>query len=222
MNYILLIAWGVAVGLIAAVPIGPVNILCIRRTLQFGSAYGFFSGLGAAAGDGIFAIVTGFGFTAIAQLITGYSPALQLIGGLLLLSIGFRTFSAPPPTRFAESLEATQNGTGKGQPSLVRAMASTFTLTVTNPATLFGFTAWFASLNGLAGNNPSFVETSFAVAGVLAGSTTWWLILTTVVGLLHARIDDRFVRRINEVSGAVMVLFGVGVLGHLAWVEFIR
>ena len=221
MDYIFLILWGVAVGLIAAVPIGPVNILCIRRTLQFGSAYGFLSGLGAAAGDGLFAIVTGFSFTAISQLITGYSPVLQLIGGVLLLSIGIRTFLAPPPSRFTESLTS-QNGTGKGNSSLARAMASTFVLTVTNPATLFGFTAWFASLSGLAGNDPSFFETSFAVAGVLVGSTTWWLILTTGVGLLHARIDDRFVRRINELSGAVMVLFGIGVLGHLLWAHVLR
>jgi threonine/homoserine/homoserine lactone efflux protein len=210
MNYVFLIASGVLIGLVAAVPIGPVNLICIRRTLQCGSFHGFVSGLGAALGDGLFASVTAFGFTAIAQLIVGFSSTLQLFGGLLLLSFGIRTYSTPPP-RFDERLAANENGTS----SHVRAMGTTFVLTVSNPATLFAFTALFAGLGGLAGDNASFFAAGFVVLGVLGGSTLWWLTLTTVVGLLHARIDDRIVRMINEISGAVVALFGVVVLGHL-------
>ncbi|MGC9954409.1 MAG: LysE family transporter [Rhizomicrobium sp.] len=211
MNYVLLIVSGVLIGLIAAVPIGPVNLICIRRTLQCGSFHGFVAGLGAALGDGVFASITAFGFTAVAQLIVGFSTALQLIGGLLLLSFGIRTFYTPPP-RFDERLAANENGTS----SHVRGMGTTFVLTISNPATLFGFTALFAGLGGLAGENASFFAAAFVVLGVFAGSTLWWLTLTTVVGLLHARIDDGIVRIINEISGAVVALFGVVVLGHLA------
>ncbi|MGA7675587.1 MAG: LysE family transporter [Rhizomicrobium sp.] len=211
MNYIVLIVSGVLIGFFAALPIGPVNLICIRRTLQCGSFHGFVSGLGAALGDGLFASITGFGFTAVAQLIVGFSTALQLIGGLLLLSFGIRTFYTPPPLRFDERLAANENGTS----SYVRAMASTFVLTITNPATLFGFTALFAGLGGLAGDNPSFFSASFVVLGVFGGSTLWWLTLTTVVGLLHARINDGVVRLINEISGTMVALFGVVVLGHL-------
>lgn len=216
MNYILLIISGVAIGLIAAVPIGPVNLICIRRTLQCGSWIGFLSGLGAAAGDGLFACITGFGFTALMQLIVGFSSVLQLLGGLLLLFFGVRTFFTPPPPSFDERLAAAESGgPSNGTHSVVRAMASTFVLTVTNPTTLFGFTALFASLGGLAGDDPSFFSAAFVVMGVVAGSALWWLTLTTVVGLLHARIDDRIIRLINEVSGAVVALFGVMVLAHL-------
>jgi putative LysE/RhtB family amino acid efflux pump len=216
MNYILLILSGVAIGLIAAVPIGPVNLICIRRTLQCGSWIGFLSGLGAAAGDGLFACITGFGFTALIQLIVGFSSVLQLVGGLLLLFFGIRTFYTPPPPSFDERLAMAENGgAGNGKHSLVRAMASTFVLAITNPTTLFGFTALFASLGGLAGDNPSFFAAALVVTGVVAGSALWWLTLTTVVGLLHARIDDRIVRLINEVSGAVVAIFGVTVLAHL-------
>jgi threonine/homoserine/homoserine lactone efflux protein len=211
MNYIVLIVSGVLIGFFVALPIGPVNLICIRRTLRCGSFHGFVSGLGAALGDGLFAAITGFGFTAVAQLIVGFSTALQLIGGLLLLSFGIRTFFAPPPPRFDERLAANENGTS----SHVRAMASTFALTISNPATLFGFTALFAGLGGLAGENPSFFAAAFVVLGVFCGSTLWWLTLTTVVGLLHARINDRTVRVINEISGGLFALFGVTVLGHL-------
>ena len=181
--------------------------------MQYGSLNGFVSGLGAALGDGVFAIVTGFGLTAIAQLIEGLSTALQLAGGILLVCFGLYTYlveAADAPRSEGASPKE------KGASTLVRAMASTFALTITNPATLLGFTAMFTGLGGLAGDDPSFFAAAFVVGGVILGSTLWWLILTTVVGLLHARIDDRVMRIINHGSGLLVALFGVAVLVHVA------
>ena len=96
MDYLFLIGAGAVIGVIVAAPIGPVNLICIRRTLAYGSLHGFLSGLGAALGDGIFAIVSAFSLTAIAQLIEGYSVVLQLLGGLMLLGFGWHTFHADP------------------------------------------------------------------------------------------------------------------------------
>jgi threonine/homoserine/homoserine lactone efflux protein len=214
MDYILLIVSGFVFGLFAAVPIGPVNLLCIRRTLEYGSIHGFVAGLGATMGDGMFAIITGFGLTAVGQLIKGFSAPLQLIGGLLLLSIGLRTYFAKPAPRFEVKVAANENG--KGKATLARSVASTFALTISNPAPLFVFTALFTGLGGLAGGHPSFFGTAFVVAGVFGGSATWWLVLTTGVGLLHARIDERVVRIINKVSGFAFAAFGLAILLHLA------
>ncbi|HMH63975.1 MAG TPA: LysE family transporter, partial [Rhizomicrobium sp.] len=85
MTFFYLVMSGVIMGLVAAVPIGPVNLICIRRTFAFGSVNGFMSGLGAALGDGIFAAITGFGLTWIAQLIEGYATIIELIGGAMLV-----------------------------------------------------------------------------------------------------------------------------------------
>jgi threonine/homoserine/homoserine lactone efflux protein len=212
MDYILLVISGVVIGLIAAVPIGPVNLICIRRTLQYGPGHGFVSGMGAALGDGVFAIVTGFGLTEIGRLINGHYVSLQIAGGLLLLFFGLRIFLAKPTTRLADRLVASENKTA----NYARDIASTFALTITNPATLFGFTLMFAGLGGLAGEEePSFFEAAFVVVGVFAGSTSWWLALTTVVGLFHARIDERVMSIINMVCGVLIVLFGLAVLGHV-------
>lgn len=230
MEFIALAISGWIIGLIAAIPIGPVNLICIRRTLECGAWYGFVSGLGAALGDGVFATVTGFGLTAIAQLIVGYSTPLQIGGGILLLAVGLRTYFMPPPLKMAESYgpfpqgvnpcipqkngAACKNGTN-GNRLKTRGMASTFALTITNPATLIFFSGWFATLGGLS-DNPSFPAVAFAVLGVFLGSTTWWGTLTYTVGRLHARIDERVVRRINGISGALVTLFGAGLLFHVA------
>ena len=245
MDYIALLISGWMIGLIAAVPIGPVNLICIRRTLQCGTWYGFVSGLGAALGDGLFACIAGFSLTAVAQLIQGNSTILQIIGGVLLMAFGVRMYYAPITTRMSESYgpypesampdcagngntdgETTslandiangiKNTFKNGQGSRTRGMASTFALTITNPATLFFFMTWSASLSGLS-SDPSFLSAAFAVLGVLIGSTTWWLILTTVVGKLHRRIDDEVVHVLNRIFGAIVCLSGLLLLGHVVY-----
>jgi putative LysE/RhtB family amino acid efflux pump len=212
MSYLVFILSGMVIGLIVALPIGPVNLICIRRTLALGPVNGFVSGIGAALGDGIFATITVFGFTAVKQLINGYSVTLQLIGGTLLFIFGISTyFSDPLHGRGVEKAASRP----VGAPSLVRAFASTFALTITNPATLFGFAALIAGLGGLVGNTTGFIDAAFVVAGVVAGSISWWFSLTTIVGLFHARIDVRVMKFINHASGILVAIFGVVVLGHL-------
>jgi threonine/homoserine/homoserine lactone efflux protein len=239
MEYVTIILTGWAIGLIAAVPIGPVNLICIRRTLQFGRLYGFTSGLGAALGDGLFACIAGFSLTAISQLITGdYAVPLQLLGGTMLVVIGLRMFFAAPPSRMSETYGPLPcgpngvpsvggktcvygangtNGNGKnGKQSRAKGMATTFALTTTNPATLAWFFGGAGALSGLS-ESPRFFQAAFWVLGVMLGSTTWWFSLTTAVGKAHAMISDRVVVFINRVSGAIVILFGLLVLLHVAF-----
>jgi threonine/homoserine/homoserine lactone efflux protein len=210
MTALYLVLSGIAMGLVAAVPIGPVNLICIRRTFAFGSLNGFVSGLGAALGDGVFAAVTGFGLTWIAQLIQGYSTILELAGGAMMVWFGWHTFTAPPVVRCLDE------GADNGGTNLARAMVSTFALTITNPATLMFFGGMFAGLGGLAGGAGSFADASLVVAGVIGGSAGWWLVLTTLIGFFHTKIDEKAMRAINRTSGFLVAVFGLVVLIHLA------
>lgn len=198
------------VGFFAALPIGPVNLLCIRRTLAFGAIFGFSAGLGAALADGIFAAVIAFGLTWLQELIHGYRQWLELIGGSLLVFFGFRAFLTEPHFRDAQGI----NSKIAGRSSLVSSIASTFALAITNPATLIGFTAMFSSLSGLMGPLSGF-DPLLVVAGVAGGSTLWWLTLATLIGRLHHSISDNTMRHINQISGVVIGLFGVAVLVHV-------
>jgi len=205
-----LVISGIVMGLIAAVPIGPVNLSCIRRTFAFGPLNGFVSGLGAALGDGIFAAITGFGLTWIAQLIEGYATIIELIGGAMMVWMGYRTFISPPVPRCVEEKP------DSGGTNLMRAIISTFALTVTNPVTLLSFGVMFASLGGLAGGAGSFHDAGFVVAGVIGGSAGWWLALTMLIGLFHTRIDEQAMRIINRICGVLVMGCGLVVLVHLA------
>lgn len=215
MNIIIYVVSGVIMGLIAAVPIGPVNLICIRRTFAFGPVNGFVSGLGAALGDGIFAVITFFGLTWIAQLIQSYDFIIEIVGGALLVWFGVHTVLSPMVGKVEDG-----DKNDRGGSTLVRAMASTFVLTITNPATLIAFASMFASFHALVGGANSYGDASLVVAGVVGGSAGWWLCLTTVIGLFHAKITDGTVRIINRGSGVLVTLFGLAVLIHVSMKTF--
>lgn len=213
MAYVVTILLGFFIGLIAAIPIGPVNLLVVRRSLAYDPLHGFMSGLGAVLADAIYASITAFGFTAISQMIQGHSTTLQIVGGLMLFYFGARMYIAPPELRIEDGERQRESSALP----LLRAMFSTFLLAVTNPATLLAFTAMFAGVAGMVGQEASFYGAAFLVLGVLAGSTTWWFTLTTITGLFHASIDERVMTIINKASGVIITAFGVAVFVHLLW-----
>jgi threonine/homoserine/homoserine lactone efflux protein len=189
---------GLVIGFSIAAPVGPIGVLCIRRTLADGRAVGFAAGLGAATADALYGAVAGFGLTAVSGLLVAQQGLLRAVGGLFLCWLGARAFLARPA---AES--APVRGTG-----LPGAWASTFLLTVTNPMTILSFAAVFAGLGvGAAGSD--FVAAATLVLGVFAGSALWWLLLSGVVGVLRQRVTPRGLRWVNRASGAIIAGFGL-------------
>jgi threonine/homoserine/homoserine lactone efflux protein len=189
---------GLVIGLSIAAPVGPIGVLCIRRTLANGRLQGLVSGLGAATADATYGAVAGFGLTAFSSLLVNQQFWLRLVGGLFLVYLGARTVLTRP------ALEPAAAG-GLG---LAGAYLSTLALTLTNPLTILSFAAVFAGL-GLASGVGNYAGAAALVLGVLLGSAAWWLILSTAVSRLRARFDLRAMRWVNVVSGAVIVGFGV-------------
>lgn len=195
---------GLILGFSIAAPVGPIGVLCIRRTLADGRAAGLVSGLGAATADAIYGFIAGFGLTFISALLLSQSGWLRLVGGLFLLYLGVRTFLAAPAAQSASA-------DGRG---LLGAYLSTFALTITNPATILSFLGVFAGL-GLASRASDFGAATVLVAGVFLGSALWWLLLSGAVGLFRDRVGPATLRWINRASGAVIVGFGLVALGSL-------
>ncbi|HEV2237418.1 MAG TPA: LysE family transporter [Ktedonobacterales bacterium] len=191
-------AWvrGAALGLAVAAPVGPIGVLCIRRTLNDGRLTGFISGLGAATADAAYGASAAFGLTLVSSLLLGARLWVHLVGTLFLCYLGARTALARPAT-------APARASAKG---LASAYASTMALTLTSPATVITFAIVFAGL-GLVGGTPAVA--ALTVLGVFTGSALWWLALSTCVGLLRARFTPGAMRWVNRVSGVMLIGFGI-------------
>lgn len=189
---------GLLIGFSIAAPVGPIGVLCIRRTLTGGKATGFVSGLGAATADALYGFIAAFGLTAVSSFLVDRQTALRLGGGVFLLYLGVRTFLSVPA---ANPARATAR-------NVWTAYASTLALTITNPATILSFVAIFAGL-GIAERERDYLASSLVVVGVFVGSALWWLILSSATSLLRSRLDARRLVWVNRLSGAIIGGFGL-------------
>ena len=189
---------GLIIGLSIAVPVGPIGILCIRRTLTQGRVVGFLSGLGAATADGLYGAIAGFGLTFLVNFIIGKQIWLRLIGGGLLCILGAKTFLSRP---------AEQGASVEGN-SLWNAYLSTFFLTLTNPMTILFFTAVFAGL-GIGSTDGDYVSAGILVLGVFIGSAMWWLVLSGFTGILEGLLNFKRLQWLNRISGLIIMGFGL-------------
>jgi threonine/homoserine/homoserine lactone efflux protein len=188
---------GLVAGVIIAAPVGPVNLLCIRRTLEKGWKSGIISGLGAALADTLYGAIAGFGISLVIQLLIREEFWIRVIGGIFLTGIGVVYYCKP-----ARSLHA-----GEDDSSANSDFASALLLNVTNPTTVLSYLAVLATL-GLGRQRPLW-QTSFLVTGIFCGSMTWWTILVSAVNRLRGRITDRTMRWMNHAAGIAIGGFGL-------------
>lgn len=204
MPLVLLIK-GVLVGIVIAVPVGPVGVLCIRRTILHGRLAGFVSGLGAATADAIFGIIAGYGLTFVSDLLLDYKDWLRVAGAAFLLIIGIKALFADPH----------ENGNTQRDPeTLIADYVSTFALTITNPITILAFLAIFAGI-GFSGQDATLGRAAILVLGVWFGSLLWWAGLTLGSGWLRLSVDRRQLAWISRGSGGILLLSAVALIGSL-------
>jgi threonine/homoserine/homoserine lactone efflux protein len=196
-------ARGAVIGFSIAAPVGPIGVLCIRRSLKDGALSGFAAGMGAATADAAYGCVAGFGLTAVSGFLIRHGTALRLLGGIFLCYLGIRTFLSRP--------KAAPNSECAGNRFSI--YATTLLLTIANPATILSFAMVFAAL-GL-GSRIDYLAAGSLVAGVFAGSAAWWLVLSVSAGHFRTRLNDAWIGVVNRVSGAILAAFGIYALSLL-------
>lgn len=196
-----LLVQGFVLGVTIAAAVGPISLLCIRRTLAEGRVVGLVSGLGVATADATYGAIAAFGLTVVTDLLVDGRRILGVLGGMFLLWLAWRTFRAVPG-----EARATDPSARRG---LAGAYLSTLGLTLTNPMTILSFAALFVGLGVTAADAPG---AALLTAGVFAGSAAWWLVLVGLVGAIRARVTPGGLRRVNMGSGLLIGLFALGAL----------
>lgn len=197
---------GLAMGFCIAAPVGPIGLLCIRRSALDGRAAGFATGLGAATADAIYGLVAALGVSAVTHFLDDHRVLIQLIGGVVLIGLGVWLARAKPATATAGPIHSR---------NLTAAYASTFLLTLANPATILSFVAIFAAV-GVGAGGSGLARAAQLVVGVFLGSAAWWLLLSTGAHWLGNKVGAHRLHVINVVSGLLIALFGAWQLVALA------
>jgi threonine/homoserine/homoserine lactone efflux protein len=201
MREVELLIGGMIVGLMIAMPVGPVNILCIHRTLEGGWKSGVISGLGAAAADMLYGGVAGFSITLVVQFLVREQFWIRFFGGILLVIIGISYFFKRPVPLNAQTQD---------RANAYSDLRSTFLLTLTNPTTVLSFLAILAALG--MGDQRQWWLTVFLVGGIFCGSMVWWIVLGSIVNLFRNRFNDRILLLMNRLAGLLIGGFGIAAI----------
>ena len=211
INILELIFKGIIIGICASAPMGPVGILCVQRTQKKGRWYGFATGVGAAASDLIYALLTGLGMSLVFDFIEKPSTMLylRLIGSIMLFFFGLWMFNTKPPAPHSSSGKLgsfTHNGiTG-------------FLLTLSNPLIIFLFVALYARLNFVVPNHVW--EQTLGYAAIFCGALLWWACLTGALKSMKARLQIETLNFFNRLLGALVmcvsgIMFVLTMIGKL-------
>jgi threonine/homoserine/homoserine lactone efflux protein len=190
---------GWVVGFIIASPLGPVGVLCIRRTLTESRLVGLLTVLGAATADAFYGLVAGLGLTAVSHALLAHRTPLRLSAGLFLLIIGVRMLRSQSPDA---SGGATKTRT------LAGAFFSTLFLMLANPFIILSFLAVFAAL-GLHEAGIGILAAGWLFAGIFLGSAAWWLIFSLAKSWLRGHLQRGGLRVINLTAGTLICSFAL-------------
>lgn len=224
---------GLFIGVLIAAPVGPVNIVCIQRTLERGFWGGFAAGLGAVLADGIIATVAAFGASAISGFMRDHQLKIELTGGLILIAFGLKIFVSQPKivatatTNIARLRRLADIVPQFLRPTLryrvwrimphLNIVPQTFFLTITNPGAILGIFALFGGATSVLGGINSWIEAVTAVGSIMAGSLIWWAALSRLISRVRHKLTESRLKKINQVSGVVLVMFGFVLFAEFAY-----
>jgi len=192
---------GIIIGLTLAVPVGPISLVCIHRTVADGRLHGIVSGLGVATADTFYAAVAFLGLTAVSGLIISHQVLFRLLAGIALILVGIQVFRSVPA--------AVRNG--DGQEPYLQDYLSLFAIAAANPLTIIFFITILPGF-GVVVQGTTLIAAVPFVAGVFLGSVMWWIILCGSLGSVRSRLSTENLRQINRISGILITCFGAGML----------
>jgi threonine/homoserine/homoserine lactone efflux protein len=193
---------GIVVGIIIAMPVGPVGTLCVQRTITEGKINGFLTGLGATTADVIFGFIAAFGLTVVSNFLIDQQEWIRLLGGIIICLIGVKVFF----------LETQKKITPTKSPNHFSAFGSAFLIAITNPITIITFVVMFAGLGLVIGSNSQYGSASLTVFGVFVGSGFIWLTLWGMSLVFRERFDFGRMKWVNKIAGIAILIFGVSTL----------
>jgi threonine/homoserine/homoserine lactone efflux protein len=198
---LLMLLKGFIVGLGASIPLGPIGILCVQKTLSKGRNSGFITGLGAAASDTFYAGISLLGLAFVQNLIKDHTEIVMIFGGIIIILIGLRIYLKNPIKQIR------QKNTNKRH---LEDFMEAFVMTITNPGAIFLILGLFAAVGFEFTDGQASKSTIFTILwGVFLGTAFWWFILSTTINVFRKKFRLKQLIMINKISGIVIFVLGL-------------
>ncbi|NDV47137.1 LysE family translocator [Paludibacter sp. 221] len=194
-----LIIKGIIIGLCISVPLGPIGMLCVQRTLNRGRKYGIATGLGATTSDLVYTVVMLFFLQFVIGFIEEHRMVFQIIGTVIVIIFGYFIFKSHP------SAQPHPNERSKG--NIFSDYITAFGLTFSNPLILFVLMALFARFSFIPENSPLSTYI-IGISSILLGAFAWWCLLTYIVSHFRDKLTIRGLRTINIITGCIIMTIG--------------
>jgi len=204
LDLVILFIKGFIIGLLASMPVGAIAIMTVQRTMNNGLWAGFSLGLGAAAGDLIYATIAGFGISIIKDFLLDNKMWISLVGGVFIIFIGYKIFKSDTVKQYRKKVDMSRK-------KMANDFFSSFILALTNPGTILGFT-WFFATAGVVSHETTPVHIVIMLSGIILGATNWWFTIAFFVNKFKEKISLRNIVMINRFSGIFIILFGFAMI----------
>lgn len=191
---ILFLVKGIVIGFLASIPLGPIGVLCIQRTLSRGRRSGFASGLGAASSDFIYAIIAGFSVSMVMEFVQEQQKILTILGAIILIGLGLKIYFTNPVVQMRRQRLKRSSG-------MWHDYISTFLLTITNPLAIFLFLGAFS----VVGSETTIYLQCAMLSGVFVGAASWWFVLTMLVGIFRKKFTIKRIYYLNKIAGSCII-----------------
>ena len=199
---------GITIGLCTSIPVGPIAILIIQRTLQKGRLHGFFSGLGAASSDTFYALLALIGLSVVLSFIEENKLIIQIAGSSIMMLFGVYIFFQNP----AKNIEKSKTE----KSSYWQDYLTSFLLTLSNPLMIFLYIGLFAQYNFISSES-HFVEIAIGICSVFTGAALWWFLITLLASIFRKRFNIRGLWILNKATGLlIFVIALVALIGSIS------
>lgn len=190
----------VSIGIFLSAPMGPIGILCVQRTLNKGRHSGFFTGVGAAASDLFYCLLTGLGISLVTDFIADHVNILQIVGSIILIVYALYMIVHNPVSQIKENIDQRDDHW--------RDMVTGFLFTLSNPLIMFLIIPLFARF-GFPLPEYKFYHVILGYAFIVVGALLWWAVITFFVDKVRTHFNIRSMWLINRIIGIIIMLLSV-------------
>ena len=205
MDFMMLdILKGLLIGICASVPLGPIAILVLQKSLSEGHRAGFMAGLGACLVDTLYAVIAMFALAFAESFIEDHRILIMVGGGIIVVLLGCSMAFKDPFRKMKEEHQTPSYS--------LKDFFQAVIMGISNPGAIFVIFALFAFF-GI-----QLEPHDFRVAPILlslsGGSALYWFLFSWAFSLFRKNFKLSTLLWLNRAAGVIVIIIGIALVAE--------